>query len=127
MTELPQSTPADPSPLAAPHYVLVVTFDLQPGGRDAFVKLAMANARESLAVEPGCQSFDVLVPADHHDQVVLYEFYTDRAAFDDHCRRPHFLAFDTAVGPMVRAKRFIAFDGYGRVGNPPLFSDHPVR
>ena len=36
--------------------------------------------------------------------VLLYEIYTDRAAFDAHLASPHFLAFDTATRDIVTKK-----------------------
>ena len=54
--------------------------------------------------EPGCRRFDVLLPAQGSDRVLLYEIYDDEAAFEAHCASPHFLWFDAAAGPLVAAK-----------------------
>ena len=60
---------------------------------------------DSLRLEPGCLRFDVLVCDDGAaPQVVLYEIYTDRAAFDRHLTMPHYLEFDRQTRPMIRSK-----------------------
>ena len=64
----------------------------------------IANARTSLAEEPGCHQFDVCTDPARPDEVFLYERYTDRAAFDDHLASAHFKAFDARVAPMIAAK-----------------------
>jgi (4S)-4-hydroxy-5-phosphonooxypentane-2,3-dione isomerase len=86
-------------------YGVTVEFTLSPGTLDAFLRLVEANAAASVADEPGCLRFDVLLPAggDGPD-VFLYEIYADRAAFDHHLTTVHFLAFDEATRPMVERK-----------------------
>jgi (4S)-4-hydroxy-5-phosphonooxypentane-2,3-dione isomerase len=86
-------------------YGVTVEFTLRPGTLDAFLRLVEANAAASVADEPGCLRFDVLLPAGGEGpDVFLYEIYADRAAFDHHLTTTHFLAFDEATGPMVERK-----------------------
>jgi quinol monooxygenase YgiN len=87
-----------------PRFALTVTFRLHPGQRDTFLPLMRANAAASLAEEPGCLRFDVLLPEDDPQEVFLYEVYTDAEAFAAHLAAPHFRAFDRAVRDMVAAK-----------------------
>ena len=84
--------------------MIIVDFRLEPGSRDAFRRLIDENAVASVRGEPGCRRFDVLEPAGTPDQVVLYEIYDDRAAFDAHCRTAHFAAFDGASTAYVKSK-----------------------
>lgn len=93
-------------------FVIVVTFDLHPGQHAEFMPLMLLNAELSLETELGCRRFDVLAEVGVEDRVVLYEFYSSQSDFDDHCRRPHFLAFDTATRPMVRHKSFTQYRNY---------------
>jgi (4S)-4-hydroxy-5-phosphonooxypentane-2,3-dione isomerase len=98
--------------MTAPTFAIIVAFDLAPGQRDRFLHLVRANAATSVAVEPGCHRFDVLVP-ETDDRVVLYEIYTDRAAFDAHLATSHYNAFDQATKDLVKAKtisRFTLFE-----------------
>lgn len=87
-----------------PAFVIIVDFRLRPGSRDAFRRLIDENAVASARGEPGCRRFDVLEPAGTPDQIVLYEIYDDRAAFDAHCRTAHFAAFDGASATYVKSK-----------------------
>jgi (4S)-4-hydroxy-5-phosphonooxypentane-2,3-dione isomerase len=90
-------------------YTILVTFDIEPGKLDVFCRLASTNARASLEREPGCEVFDVLLPAGQADRVVLYERYCDHAAFGEHCRTGHFAEFDRASAAIVLAKGFAEF------------------
>ena len=86
-------------------YVVVVEFEVAPGKLEAFMPLMIENARASLEREPGCRHFDVCTEPARPNLVFLYEVYDGRAAFDEHCRMPHFLAFDAQTRPMVTEKR----------------------
>ena len=85
-------------------FAVVVTFRIEAGAMDSFLPAMIANARTSLAEEPGCHQFDVCTDPARPDEVFLYERYTDRAAFDDHLASAHFKAFDARVAPMIAAK-----------------------
>lgn len=86
-------------------FVVVVTFDLAPGQRDAFLPLMHRNAQTSAETEPGCRQFDVCTDPDRPEAIFLYEVYDDREAFDAHCRTEHFLAFDRETRDMVVSKQ----------------------
>lgn len=73
--------------------VVLVDFRLKPGSSRAFAALIEANARASVADEPGCRRFDIATTADDEDRVFLYEIYDDRAAFDHHVTTPHYAKF----------------------------------
>jgi autoinducer 2-degrading protein len=86
-------------------YRILVEFAVKPGAAARFLELVLANAAASLRDEPGCRRFDVFTGAGDDGRVVLYEIYRDAAAFAEHCRAPHFLAFDEAVRNIVDHKR----------------------
>jgi (4S)-4-hydroxy-5-phosphonooxypentane-2,3-dione isomerase len=86
-------------------FVVVVEFTLKPAHREAFVAAMIANARTSLADEPGCHHFDVNVSPDDPLCIHLYELYDDRAAFDAHLQSAHFLSFNETVRDYVADKR----------------------
>lgn len=93
-----------PSPSA---FVVIAEFTAKDGAFDALARIAAADAAGSIT-EPGCRQFDVVRPDDRPGNVVLYEVYDDRAAFDAHQRTPHYATFkrdvaDATVGaPVVR-------------------------
>ncbi len=89
----------------AGRYVITVAFALHPEARERVLALVLANAAASLRDEPGCLQFDVLAPlADGGSEVLLYEIYASRAAFEAHLRTRHFLQFDDATREMVLRK-----------------------
>ena len=78
-----------------------------------------ANAADSVRLEPGCLRFDVLAPDDGPGRTcVLYEVYTDRAAFDRHLAMPHYLEFDRRTRAMVRHKAVRFFSVRENVADP---------
>jgi len=100
-----------PRPDRAP-YAITVVFELEDGAFDVFHPLICENAAQSVALEPGCLRFDVLTPqgGPAPSEVLLYEIYVDRAAFDLHLASPHFLAFDEKSRHLVRGKMIAVFD-----------------
>ena len=80
---------------------LVVSLQVKPGHRDAFLVAIPENAERSFTDEPGCLYFDVTVDTtdDHH--FVFYELYTDQAAIDAHRATPHFAAWRQATAEHV--------------------------
>ena len=86
-------------------FVITVEFVLQQGAAEKFIPLIVDNAGKSRTLEPGCERFDVLVSPADRDRVFLYEIYRDRAAFQDHLKTPHFLAFNSASTPYVKDKK----------------------
>jgi quinol monooxygenase YgiN len=91
-------------------YVITVDFFLHTGTLEPFLKLIKDNARTSLADEPGCDRFDVLIEKGVPDHIVLYEIYTDRAAFDFHLKSRHFAEFNAASQRYVKEKKIVEFE-----------------
>jgi quinol monooxygenase YgiN len=84
-------------------YVVVVRLVANPAGRPLLLDLLHKNAATSLSDEPGCRQFDV-VELDDDGEVLLYEVYANRVAFDAHLESRHFKAFDDASRPLVATK-----------------------
>jgi len=92
-------------------YVITVEFRLhRASDMPAFRALIDQNARQSCALEPGCQRFDVLVPKGATDAILLYEIYDSRAAFEAHLQAAHFDVFDRASAAMVLSKSVTEFN-----------------
>ena len=81
--------------------VLVVEMRIQPGKSKEFMPLVLENARQSLADEPGCRRFDVLLPAEGTDRVVLYEIYDGEDAYDAHRTTDHYIEFKAATRDLL--------------------------
>jgi autoinducer 2-degrading protein len=88
-------------------FVIIVEFILNEGVLQRFMPLMLANAEASLDSEPGCERFDVLQKSGKPSEIVLYEIYRDRAAFDLHLKSAHFREFNVATAPMIREKRIV--------------------
>jgi quinol monooxygenase YgiN len=91
-------------------FVIVVDFRLKPGATAAFRRLIDENARASCRDEPGCRRFDVLGSPAESERIVLYEIYSDRAAFDAHIKTRHFARFNEESAALVAAKTVMEFD-----------------
>lgn len=85
-------------------FAIIVEFVVQPGRITEFRELMLVNATASVKDEPGCQRFDVLSDQADENTIVLYEIYDDEAAFAEHSRSPHYLAFAAASEDLVRNK-----------------------
>lgn len=63
---------------------IVATIKTAPGRRGEYLKPLQAHAERCLANEPGTLQFDILVPHDDPDTVMLYEVYAGSDAFQAH-------------------------------------------
>ena len=88
-------------------YVVSVTFEIAPEKMDAFMPLMLDQARNSLKNEPECHVFDVCTAG---NTVLLYELYTDEAAFNAHLEMPHYASFNAAIDGMVANKQVAFFE-----------------
>jgi quinol monooxygenase YgiN len=97
-------------------YAITVRFALRKGGEPHFLSLIKENAAASVRDEPGCLQFDVLMPLNgsaDEPYVLLYEVYSDRAAFDAHVATPHYQAFDDASRSLITRKDVVEFATFG--------------
>src|SRR5580692_1248652 len=63
---------------------LVATIKTVPGKREEYLKHLKAHAQRCLATEPGTLKFEILVPQEEADTVMLYEVYASPEAFQTH-------------------------------------------
>lgn len=90
-------------------FAIIVEFTLEHGRTDQFHAEVLKNAKQSLDNEPGCRRFDVLVPEEPANRIVLYEIYDDEAAFQAHLQTPHFAAFDETVRDWIAERSLTRF------------------
>jgi quinol monooxygenase YgiN len=67
---------------------LVATIKTAPGKREEYLKHLKAHAQNYLATEPGTLKFEILVPREEADTVMLYEVYASPEAFEAHWNGP---------------------------------------
>lgn len=79
-------------------YVVVPSFTVESEQFDAFLDAARVDATRSVADEAGCLQFDVVVNRDATPiEIVFYELYEDRTAFETHLTTPHLANFRKAL------------------------------
>jgi quinol monooxygenase YgiN len=86
-------------------YVVIADVTVPSERLAAFIAASLEDARDSVAKEPGCRQFDVLLSADGSPTVVFYEVYADRAAFEAHLQTPHFFRWRDATQGLITATR----------------------
>ena len=63
---------------------VIVAFEVKAGQVGPFLGIIKIHAARTLAEEPGCERFDVLIPTDGTAAVHLHEVYADDDAFAEH-------------------------------------------
>ena len=63
---------------------IVATIKTVAGKRDEYLTFLKAHVKRCLATEPGTLQFEVLVPKEEADTVMLYEVYASPEAFETH-------------------------------------------
>ena len=90
-------------------FVVVVEFTAKTEHAGAFRQRVQQQSRDSLNLEPDCHVFDVCIDPARAEIVLLYEVYTDRAAFDRHLASDHFRGFDAEVRDWIADKQVSIF------------------
>ena len=93
---------------------LMVTIQINPEHKEAFMESMLEDARGSVNDEPGCLRFDVIEDQADPNRIFLYEVYRDDAAIEAHRAAPHFLKWretvkDWFAADLVRARCVTVF------------------
>jgi quinol monooxygenase YgiN len=67
---------------------IVATIKTVAGRRDEYLKHLRAHGQRCLATEPGTLKFEILVPHEEADTIMLYELYASPEAFTAHWNGP---------------------------------------
>jgi quinol monooxygenase YgiN len=92
-----------------PKFVVIAEFQVKQGCMAAFLEAAGKDASESVAKEPGCRQFDIVLPETARNNVLFYEIYDDRKAFDAHLLTPHLAAFQLAFPSLIEKQIPVRF------------------
>jgi quinol monooxygenase YgiN len=65
-------------------FALIATIKTIPGKRDEYLRHLKTHSHRYLATEPGTLKFEIAVPQEQADTVMLYEVYASPEAFDAH-------------------------------------------
>ena len=90
-------------------FAIIVEFELLEGGFDIFHQEVLRNGETSKREEPGCQTFDILVPNKEENRIVLCETYDDEEAFQQHLQTKHFKDFSDRVSGLVTDRKITKF------------------
>lgn len=71
-----------------PKYAIVATIKTAPGKREEYLDHLRAHAHRCRSSELGTLQFEILVPQDQPDTLMLYELYASKEAFDVHWNGP---------------------------------------
>lgn len=82
-------------------FAIVATFEIAQGRMDEFLRLLLAHRERCLKDEPGTLRFDLLSPQNEANTVLLYEVYTDAAAFKVHWDGAHVARMRAETAGMV--------------------------
>ena len=90
-------------------FIVIAEFFLKPGCMEKFIELAIQDSEKSIANEEGCLGFDVLVPQNKDNVVILYEAYKSKDAFEIHKTMPHYKPFAEGVPSLLSRERNVKF------------------
>src|SRR6267154_846096 len=73
-------------------HAVIGTIEVKPGTREEVLQAMLAHRKRSLRDEPGTLQFEVLVPNDDANKILLFELYVDTQAFEAHFYRGESIA-----------------------------------
>jgi autoinducer 2-degrading protein len=80
---------------------IIATIEIVPGRTKEVLPLLMAHRERSLKGEPGTLEFEVLLPHEEENKVLLYELYKDAAAFEEHRNAASIARFREETSGMI--------------------------
>jgi quinol monooxygenase YgiN len=93
-------------------FALIATIKTVPGKRDEYLKYMKAHSESYLATEPGTLKFEIMVPHDQADAVMLYEVYASPEAFETHWNGPAKRAAGRDLDPLRVSASAVRCDVY---------------
>ena len=97
--------------------LVVVVFLEAHGGRQEELRDALrVHAKICLDREPGCQRYDISVDPLEGASFLLYQVYTDEAAYLAHRELPHYADFRILTDPWVLTRRVLTYQSVALQG-----------
>lgn len=84
-------------------FVQIVTIEITPGAREAFLEAMQTNCEESRA-EPGNIRFDVLGDPEDPNRFTIYEVFESAEALDHHRKTAHYATCRQRIDPITVAR-----------------------
>ena len=82
---------------------IVATLETNEGSLEDLLALTRQHAERCLEREPGCLYFDIMVPREHGNRIILYEIYKDQVALDSHLTSDHMNRFRRERSPFFKS------------------------
>ena len=82
---------------------IVATLETREGSLEDLLALTREHAKRCLDLEPGCLYFDIMVPREHRNRIILYEIYESQAALDSHLTSEHMDRFRRERSPFFKS------------------------
>lgn len=86
---------------------IFVELQAKPESFEAFRAAMLRHAAISLKQDQGCRQFDIFVPKDVPNTLMLYEVYEDEASFQGHAKSQHTADHGAATKDMVASRRLV--------------------
>ncbi len=91
-------------------HVVVVFMEVERDRVDEVCNALETYSETCREDEPGCLRYDVSVDPVDGTSFLLYQVYTDEAAFLTHRELPHYARFRTLTDPWTRSRRVLTYD-----------------
>jgi quinol monooxygenase YgiN len=87
---------------------LVVHLEIAAEKFDEFLEIVRAHGEFSEKTEPGCLSFQVMVPKEEQNKVILVEVYQDDTSLEAHWNSDHMAKYlEKLENMIVDRKRYL--------------------
>lgn len=90
-------------------FVVVVFLEALLGRQEELREALRMHARTCLEHEPGCHRYDISTDPLEGGTFLLYQVYTDEAAYLAHRELPHYADFRFLTDPWVRSRRVLTY------------------
>jgi autoinducer 2-degrading protein len=91
-------------------FVVVVFLEARSSRLEALRQALLQHASNSLEREDGCQRYDVCLDPVEAPAFLLYEVYSDEAAYQAHRELPHYAEFRVLTDPWIRSRRVLTYE-----------------
>jgi len=91
-------------------HIVVVFLEAHRGREEELRQALRPYAAACLAKEPGCHRYDIAVDPIEGASFLLYQVYTDEAAYLAHRELPHYRDFRVLTDAWVRSRRVLTYD-----------------
>jgi len=101
-------------------FVVVVFLEVKPSRLEAFREAMLRHARRSMELEPGCMQFDVCEDPELAGSYLLYEVYSDEAAYEAHRQSQHYGEQTELIKDWVLSRKRLTYKMISQIASPTM-------